>query len=295
MGDKKRHGFRSLLLLLLTLGAAWVVWKSRMPAADPAPTASRPKPAPAPAPSPPVDADTIVLDLDEAEKALDIDATDKEQFEPVRLRPVEDPEPEPAPTSTPPPSESVEPIEPVEDDTALDDLDGSGDAETRDPESEPIVESIADTSELTQADDAPAEPPLPEPDAKPAPGHEPKPTAKSTKTKRKSSTSTRPVEGDVSAPAEVDAPAPAPAATTEDTLPEADEPGVPAPVEPETPQAWVQPVDGECPEGFPVKARYATGHFHEPGDRGYDKIIPDCCYPTKEAAEADGFTASRWS
>jgi hypothetical protein len=63
----------------------------------------------------------------------------------------------------------------------------------------------------------------------------------------------------------------------------------------ETTPKWVRPVNGECPEGFPIKARFATGHFHAPGDRGYDKITPDCCYPTVEDAERDGFTPSRWA
>jgi hypothetical protein len=83
--------------------------------------------------------------------------------------------------------------------------------------------------------------------------------------------------------------------TSHEELPQADEPGLPVADEPVKPPTWVRPVDGECPEGFPIKARFATGHFHEPGDRGYEKIIPDCCYPTTEDAEADGFTPSRWS
>lgn len=83
----------------------------------------------------------------------------------------------------------------------------------------------------------------------------------------------------------------------EELLPEANEPGIPEigeEVEEKEP-TWVQPVDGECPEGFPIKARFATGHFHVPGDRGYDKIVPDCCYPSIADAEADGFTPSRWA
>jgi hypothetical protein len=81
----------------------------------------------------------------------------------------------------------------------------------------------------------------------------------------------------------------------EDMIPQADEPGMPTIDESATPPAWVHPVDGQCPDGYPIKARFATGHLHEPGDRGYDKIVPDCCYPTVEAAVADGFTPSRWS
>jgi hypothetical protein len=60
-------------------------------------------------------------------------------------------------------------------------------------------------------------------------------------------------------------------------------------------KTWVAPVDGECPDGYPIKARFSTGRFHVPGDRGYEKINADCCYATIEDAEADGFTHSRWS
>jgi micrococcal nuclease len=88
---------------------------------------------------------------------------------------------------------------------------------------------------------------------------------------------------------------PTPDPPTDELLPQADEPGMPTLDEPTKPPAWVQPVDGRCPEGYPIKARFATGHFHEPGDRGYDKIVPDCCYAAIEDAEADGFTPSRWS
>lgn len=77
--------------------------------------------------------------------------------------------------------------------------------------------------------------------------------------------------------------------------PAADNDAVAAVEDEPAPPTWVGPVNNECPEGFPIKARYATGHFHVPGDRGYDKIIPDCCYPSVEDAEADGFTPSRWT
>lgn len=68
-----------------------------------------------------------------------------------------------------------------------------------------------------------------------------------------------------------------------------------APFEEPKEPTWVRPTDGQCPEGFPIKARFATGHFHAPGDRGYEKITPDCCYPDIESAKADGFTESRWA
>jgi hypothetical protein len=51
--------------------------------------------------------------------------------------------------------------------------------------------------------------------------------------------------------------------------------------------AWVVPVDGECPDGYPVKAK-KSGVFRVPGSPGYEASNPDRCYPTAEAAEADG-------
>jgi len=54
------------------------------------------------------------------------------------------------------------------------------------------------------------------------------------------------------------------------------------------PQAWVKPVDGECPEGYPIKAKVKSGIFHVPGSTTYERTKPDRCYPSVEAAEADG-------
>lgn len=57
---------------------------------------------------------------------------------------------------------------------------------------------------------------------------------------------------------------------------------------------WVAPVNGECPPTHQIKARFATGRYHEPGTKSYPKVVPDCCYATVEEAEADGFSRSRW-
>lgn len=59
-------------------------------------------------------------------------------------------------------------------------------------------------------------------------------------------------------------------------------------------QRWMQPIDGKCPPTHLLKARFATGKYHRPGDRAYDKIVPDCCYATEEEAKADGFSHARW-
>jgi hypothetical protein len=53
-------------------------------------------------------------------------------------------------------------------------------------------------------------------------------------------------------------------------------------------KTWVDPVDGECPDGFPVKAKLRSGIYHLPGNGSYDRTVPDRCYRDAAAAEADG-------
>ena len=62
------------------------------------------------------------------------------------------------------------------------------------------------------------------------------------------------------------------------------------PVEPLT---WVEPVDGACPTSHPVKTNAASGIFHVPGGRFYDRTKPERCYSTPEAAAADGYRPSK--
>ena len=59
------------------------------------------------------------------------------------------------------------------------------------------------------------------------------------------------------------------------------------------PHRWVRPDNGQCPESYPIKGRFSTGRYHEPDTESYEKIVPDCCFATKEDAEADGFRASQ--
>ena len=97
------------------------------------------------------------------------------------------------------------------------------------------------------------------------------------------------------APVEVVAPPPAaapvgpqPATPQRATPPPATEPASEA--EPETATdagAWVEPVDGACPDGFPVKAKVASGIYHRPGGLSYERTKPDRCYADEPAAEAD--------
>lgn len=57
--------------------------------------------------------------------------------------------------------------------------------------------------------------------------------------------------------------------------------------------AWVAPVGGECPDGYPVKAKDASKIFHVPEGAFYARTQPDRCYRTAAVAEADGFRASK--
>jgi hypothetical protein len=65
-------------------------------------------------------------------------------------------------------------------------------------------------------------------------------------------------------------------------------------MEPTTPApAWLEPVDGQCPDGYPVKVNESSGIFHVPGGRFYARTIPDRCYATSEAAIADGYRQAK--
>jgi hypothetical protein len=57
--------------------------------------------------------------------------------------------------------------------------------------------------------------------------------------------------------------------------------------------AWVEPVDGQCPDGYPIKANDTSGIFHVPGGRFYDRTVPERCYAEAEAATADGYRAAK--
>lgn len=65
------------------------------------------------------------------------------------------------------------------------------------------------------------------------------------------------------------------------------------PTSPAGPQAWVEPVDGGCPDGYPIKAKVKSGIFHQPGGLAYDRTNPDRCYPDAASAEADGLRAAK--
>jgi len=46
--------------------------------------------------------------------------------------------------------------------------------------------------------------------------------------------------------------------------------------------------DGTCPVSHPVKAKLASGIYHEPGGGNYERTKADRCYVDAAAAEADG-------
>ncbi len=87
---------------------------------------------------------------------------------------------------------------------------------------------------------------------------------------------------------------PAPRAASEDS-------GTPAVAEPSNAtegeagggDAFVVPVDGECPASHPVKAKESSRIFHVPGGSSYERTVPDRCYADPAAAEADGFRAAK--
>ena len=55
--------------------------------------------------------------------------------------------------------------------------------------------------------------------------------------------------------------------------------------------SWVKPDgSGLVPPSHPVKAKLSSRVYRVPGMSGYERSVPDRCYASPEAAEADGFT-----
>jgi hypothetical protein len=55
---------------------------------------------------------------------------------------------------------------------------------------------------------------------------------------------------------------------------------------------WREPIEGDCPVGYPVKAS-RSGIYHLEGGRSYDRTTPERCYATAEDAEADGYRRAK--
>lgn len=103
-------------------------------------------------------------------------------------------------------------------------------------------------------------------------------------------------EPELDLPPLVRAPADPTAAASGDRalVPDADAPPAKAaPAAASGEQAWVAPVDGACPDGYPIKAKVKSGIYHQPGSATYDRTKPDRCYPSVAAAEADGLRAPK--
>ncbi len=69
-------------------------------------------------------------------------------------------------------------------------------------------------------------------------------------------------------------------------VPSASSPSPPTPT-------WLAPIDGRCPEGFPIKANDNSGIYHVPGGRFYDRTAPERCYATAAEADRDGYRAAK--
>jgi hypothetical protein len=66
----------------------------------------------------------------------------------------------------------------------------------------------------------------------------------------------------------------------------------PTPTAPAAPERWCEPVDGNCPEGYPVKVA-KSGIYHVPGGRSYERTTAYRCYMNAEHAEADGYRRAK--
>jgi len=99
----------------------------------------------------------------------------------------------------------------------------------------------------------------------------------------------RQVTGLADLAADVSDTAESPADDAHDTAPTDAATGDAAP----TGQRWAEPVDGECPEGYPIKGNADSGIYHVPGGRFYDRTVPERCYADEDDAIADGYRRSK--
>jgi hypothetical protein len=65
------------------------------------------------------------------------------------------------------------------------------------------------------------------------------------------------------------------------------------PVPAESPARWKAPLNGDCPDGYPVKANDNSGIFHVPGGRFYARTVAERCYANAEDAVADGYRPAK--
>jgi len=56
--------------------------------------------------------------------------------------------------------------------------------------------------------------------------------------------------------------------------------------------AWTPPLDGACPDGYPIKVA-KSGIYHLPDGLSYERTHPERCYARAEDAEADGYRRAK--
>jgi hypothetical protein len=74
-----------------------------------------------------------------------------------------------------------------------------------------------------------------------------------------------------------------------------DEPSVaaaPAATPTEPAALWLPSVNGQCPDGYPVKANN-SGIFHVPGGLFYARTVAERCYANADDAVADGYRPAK--
>ena len=59
------------------------------------------------------------------------------------------------------------------------------------------------------------------------------------------------------------------------------------------PADWIDPVDGQCPSDFSIKANINSGIYHLPGGRSYDRTRAERCYAVEDAAQRDGYRRAK--
>ena len=56
---------------------------------------------------------------------------------------------------------------------------------------------------------------------------------------------------------------------------------------------WLAPVNGSCPDGYPVKANDNSRIYHVPGGRFYERTTAERCYANADDAMADGYRPAK--
>jgi hypothetical protein len=70
-------------------------------------------------------------------------------------------------------------------------------------------------------------------------------------------------------------------------------PDRPPTVAPPDGPAWVEPTARVCPASHPVKAKLASGIYHQPAGASYERTVPDRCYRDGPAAQGDGLRPAK--